>query len=106
MKRLALMLAAASLAAPAAAQSPSDQPRSITVSVSGVRFDDSSSIANLSIRIARAVRQVCEPYGITLRDRLSSRQCELRAAQQSERQLAQLVDRTRLAAVSLGTPRQ
>ena len=99
MKRLALMFAAASLAAPLSAQSVPEEPRSITISTAGVRFDNAESVARLRARIARAVRQVCAPAGSTLRDHMLSRQCRIEAKQRSDQQLAELLSTTRLAAL-------
>lgn len=96
MKRYVLMFAAASIAAPVSAQA-APEVRSISVSVAGVRFEDPHSIAELRVRIARAVRKVCEGDSRSVRDHLASRQCRADATKRSERQIARLLDPTRLA---------
>lgn len=100
MKRHVLLFAAASFAAPACAQAAPEE-RSISVSAAGVRLEDPGSIAELRVRIARAVSKVCESDGRSVRDHLASHQCRAEAMEGSERQLAQLLDRTRLAAVAM-----
>ena len=100
MKRYVLMFAAASLAAPVSAQAAPEE-RIISLSTAGVRFDHPSSVAELRVKVSRAVRTVCQVDGRSLRDHLASRKCQVDATQRSEERIAQLLSRTRLATAAM-----